>query len=241
MKTIYKILLPTLFFVLLITKSYSEDNRGDASSYKVVMTYLELCENGSSATECKNPVVIGSGDSGDINIADTVAGAAAATFGNLNKGEIGKTYTWMQVTLKRAMKITGTVSDGTNTCITNGTDDGTISTAQEGKTSGAAAETVLYAGLTTSNMGDYMNSVSAGDGTGTSQDAGTVDNDDEYFEYRMDIPDLTLTAGKIPTTKLAFGTSNALGYAGTTGGCTSAEGETQGLFAAEPQIEVTFQ
>ena len=233
--------MPTLFFILLITKSYSEDNRGSATSYKVVMTYLELCETGSSASECKNPVVIGSGDSGDINIAETTAGAAAATFGNLNKGEIGKTYTWMQVTLKRAMKITGTVSDGTNTCITNGTDDGSISTAQEGKTSGTAAETVLYAGLTTSNMGDKMNSVNAADGSGTSQAAGTVDNDDVYFEYRMDIPDLTLTSGRIPTTKIAFGTTNALGYAGSKGGCTGTEGETQGLFAAEPNIKVTFQ
>ena len=147
----------------------------------------------------------------------------------------------MQVTLKRAMTVAGSVSDDTNTCYTSG-DDSSLSTAVKGSTSGPAAEVTLYAALTTSAMGDSMNSVNAADGSGTSQAAGTVDNDDEYFEYRMALsPALILKGGRIPTAKVAFGTSKALGYVGGDGLCTTNGGETQGLYAAEPDVTVTFE
>ena len=52
---------------------------------------------------------------------------------------------------------------------------------------------------------------------------------------------LIIKGGRIPTAKVAFGTSKALGYVGGDGLCTTNGGETQGLYAAEPDVTVTFE
>ena len=59
-------------------------------------------------------------------------------------------------------------------------------------------------GQTTANNGDAVNSTSAADGTGTNQDAGTIDDDDVYMEWRgaLTTP-FTLKSGIIPTVKVA--------------------------------------
>lgn len=229
-------LLIGLFFT---NKSFAVSNTGEATTYKITMTLLELCASGSTAASCLNPLVIGTGDSGTIDIASTEAGAAAASYGDFTKVPFGTSYTYYQVTLKRAVTIAGSVSDGSNTCYTKA-DDSTIATAEAGKTSGTAAEVTLYMALTTSNLGNELNSVSASDGSGTSQAAGTVDNDDEYFEYRGAFSQaIKLEPGKLPTLKLAFGTSGALGYVGASGGCTTAGDEQQGLYGAKPDVTAT--
>ena len=94
--------------------------------------------------------------------------------------------------------------------------------------------------MTISGLGDEINSISAGDGTGTAQAAGTVDDDDEFFQYRGAFTkSIKLEPGKIPTLQLAFGTSAALGYEGSSGGCAATIGQTQGLYGAKPDVTAT--
>ena len=52
---------------------------------------------------------------------------------------------------------------------------------------------------------------------------------------------VVIKPGQIPTMTIAFGTSEALGYAGSSGGCAAAAGETQGLFGASPDVTITIK
>ena len=113
-----KLILSVLFLVFLSNKTFAVSTTGEATVYKITMTYLQLCETGSTTATCLNPLVVGSGDSGLINIADTAAGAAAASYGDFTKVPFGTTYSHYQVTMKRAVTIKGSVSDGTQTCYT---------------------------------------------------------------------------------------------------------------------------
>ena len=218
-----KFILSVLFLVFLSSKAFAVSTTGAASVYKITMTYLQLCETGSTTASCLNPLTVGSGDSGLINIADTTAGVAAASYGDFTKVPFGKTYSHYQVTMKRAVDIKGSLSDGTNTCYTS-SNNGDISKNVVGSTTASdEAEILAYMAMTISGLGDEINSVSAGDGTGTAQAAGTVDDDDEYFQYRGEFTkSIKLETGKLPTLKLAFGTSSALAYEGSSGGCTAA-------------------
>tara|TARA_B100000524_G_scaffold343749_1_gene240200 strand:- start:464 stop:1192 length:729 start_codon:yes stop_codon:yes gene_type:complete len=235
-----KIYFITVFILLATNKSLAVNNTGEATAYKITMTYLELCETGSSTASCLNPIVVGSGTSGLINIADTTAGVAAASYGDFTKVAFGKSYSHYQVTMQRAIKIKGSVSDGSNTCYTS-SDNGDISKNVAGSTSsGDLAEITVYMAMTTSDLGDEINSISAGDGTGTAQTAGTVDDDDEFLQARGSFTQsIKLEPGKIPTLKIAFGTSTALGYAGSSGGCTGTAGEQQGLYGNKPDVTAT--
>ena len=236
----FKFILSLFFIVLFSNKSFAVSATGAASVYKITMTYLELCETGSTTANCVNPLVVGSGSSGLINIADTTAGVAAASYGDFTKVPFGKTYSHYQVTLKRAVTIKGSVSDGTNTCYTV-SNSGDISKNVVGSEDSAdEAEITAYMAMTIRGLGDEINSVSAGDGSGTVQDAGTVDDDDEFFQVRGAFTkSIKLKPGKIPTLKLAFGTSAALGYEGSSGGCEAAIGQTQGLYGAKPDVTAT--
>tara|TARA_Y100000590_G_scaffold281429_1_gene316549 strand:- start:284 stop:1012 length:729 start_codon:yes stop_codon:yes gene_type:complete len=235
-----KFILSVLFLVFLSSKTYAVSTTGAASVYKITMTYLELCENGSTTASCSNPLAVGSGDSGLINIADTTAGVAAASYGNFSVVPFGKKYSHYQVTMKRSVQIKGSVSDGSNTCYTS-SDNGNIAKNVAGSTdSGDEAEITAYMAMTISGLGDEINSVSAGDGTGTAQDAGTVDDDDEYFQYRGAFTQsIVLTPGQLPTLKLAFGTSSALAYEGDSGGCTTTAAQNQGLYGGKPDVTAT--
>ena len=236
----FKFILSVFFIVLFSNKAFAVSATGAASVYKITMTYLELCETGSTLASCSNPLVVGSGSSGLINIADTTAGVAAASYGDFTKVPFGKTYSHYQVTLKRSVTIKGSVSDGTNTCYTV-SNSGDISKNVVGSEDSAdEAEITAYMAMTISGLGDEINSVSAGDGSGTVQDAGTVDDDDEFFQVRGAFTkSIKLEPGKIPTLKLAFGTSSALGYEGSDGGCEDTIGQAQGLYGAKPDVTAT--
>ncbi len=235
-----KFIFSLLVLVFLSNKSYAVSATGEATSYKITMTYLELCADGSSASTCLSPLVVGSGDSGTIDIAATTAGVAAASYGNFSAVPFGTSYTYYQVTMKRAVTIKGSLNDGSQTCYT-ATDSGDISKNVVGSVSaGDLAEVTMYMAMTISGLGDEINSISAGDGTGTAQAAGTVDNDDEFFQYRGAFTKaLKLEPGKIPTLKLAFGTSSALAYEGSSGGCAAAITQNQGLYGGKPDVTAT--
>ena len=236
-----KFFITILFILFSISSSKAVNNEGPATEYSINMTHLEMCETGSTESNCLNPVTIGIGDSGAIDIANTTAGVAAASYGSLSAIPFGKSYSFMQVTMKRLITIAGTVSDGSNTCRTK-ENDSSITTLVVGKTSGAAATISLYIGLTNNGNGNNMNSISAGDGTGTAQAVGVIDNDDTFVQFRgaLTAP-VTLKPGQIPTMTLAFGFSEALGYAGASGGCTTTAAEAQGLYGSSPNVTITIK
>ncbi len=235
-----KFILSVLFLVFLSNKAFAVSTTGEATVYKITMTYLQLCETGSTTASCLNPLAVGSGDSGLINIADTTAGVAAASYGDFTKVPFGKSYTHYQVTMKRSVTIKGSLSDGSQTCYTSA-NNGDISKNVAGSTSsGDLTEITAYMAMTISGLGDEINSISAGDGTGTAQAAGTVDDDDEYFQYRGEFTKaIKLETGKLPTLKLAFGTSSALAYEGPSGGCAGPAGQAQGLYGGKPDVTAT--
>tara|TARA_Y100000590_G_C15566086_1_gene956660 strand:+ start:273 stop:1001 length:729 start_codon:yes stop_codon:yes gene_type:complete len=235
-----KFILSLLFLIFISSKTFAVSTTGAASVYKITMTYLQLCETGSTTASCLNPLTVGTGDSGLINIADTTAGVAAASYGDFTKVAFGKKYSHYQVTMKRSVTIKGSVSDGSNTCYTSA-NNGDISKNVAGSTSaGDETEITAYMAMTISGLGDEINSISAGDGTGTAQDAGTVDDDDEYFQYRGTFTQaIELKPGRIPTLKLAFGTSSALAYEGDSGQCTKTAAQNQGLYGGKPDVTAT--
>ena len=253
---LFKIInLTFLFSLFLISEVYSAvyNETTSASTYKITITRIELCETGSTTGSCANPVAIyDGGDSGTIDIASTTAGATAAALGNLNKATIGKSYTYMQVTMKRAVTISGggsALSTSGQACYTNGT-AGTATTGALGSTSsGAELDTVVYMGVPGSTGGsDNTNTTTAGDGTGTDSDTGAFDSGDEYMEWRGALEStFVLKASKIPTAKIAFGFSSALGFYNTnTSTCdcdTRAAGAANvphGFYAAEPNVTITL-
>ena len=242
MNELKKILL-ILILTIFTSNSFAVINKtGPATAYQINITRLQLCDGTSSTSVCNNPVEIFNGDAGGIDIAGTVAGAAAASIGSLATVPFGTEYTIMQITMQRSISITGTVSDDTNTCVTEGTDDATPATAGVAATSGTAEITEVYIGLSTDGNGTGINSTSAGDGTGTAQADATIDNDDLFVEYRqvMTTP-ITLKVGAIPSVTIAFGTANALGYvSGSDAECDTTAAETQGIFGAAPDIDITI-
>ena len=63
-----------LFSVIMIAEVYSAvyNATTSASTYKITVTRIELCESGSTSASCSNPVAIyDGGDSGLIDIAST--------------------------------------------------------------------------------------------------------------------------------------------------------------------------
>ena len=237
-----KIILASFFLSLMVTNTYAA--KGVATVYKITMTKLEMCDSTSTDSSCKNPVTIGTGTSSVIDIASTTAGATAASYGNLALGKFGTTYTYFQITMKRAMTLKGTAKDGAGTtCITSG--NGTNRQGGAGAANGGApAEVTLYAGIVGSSADGLpltMNTVDDANGAGPDA-AGVVDDQHDFFQYRQKLDTtLTLKAGVIPTVKIAFGTATALEAVGNMGDCTQNAAAKVGFIAAEPDVSITFE
>ncbi len=243
-----------LFSLVLITEVYSAvySAKTSASTYKITITRIELCETGSSSTTCTNPKAIyDGGDSGLIDIASTTAGAAAASLGSLTKATMGTSYTWMQVTMKRAVTISGggtALSKSDQACYTDGTAGTNTTSALGSTTAGDEADTVVFMGISgTTGPNDNVNTTTAGDGTGTDSTAGVFDSGDDYLEWRGELTaPFILKAGSIPSAKIAFGTSAALGFYNTNtsnSGCDTrgaGAGTAHGFYAAEPDVTITL-
>ena len=199
-------------------------------------------------TACNNPVVISSGTSGVIDIAGTTAGEAAASYGSLSSVPLGTTFTYMQITMNRAITATGSANDTAGTpdqCFTKTNSNGANDSNAAGHASTASSATLFMGYIGTVN-GDATNSATAGDGTGTSRAATTVTSEDDFLEHRVALTTpLTIKAGEFPTVKIAFGTANAIGAqgdmsAGGGGACTAGTAEI-GLFGAAPDVTITFE
>ena len=86
-----------IFFAILLFTQNSFAGTGTADVYKITIRQIAVCETGSTLSNCLNPVVIFTGNSADIDIAATTAGAAAANLGSATAATIGTAYTHMQI------------------------------------------------------------------------------------------------------------------------------------------------
>ena len=237
-----KIILTSFLLSLIVSNAYAA--KGAATVFKITMTKLEMCDSTSTDSSCNNPVTIGTGTSPVIDIASTTAGASAASYGNLGLGKFGTTYTYFQITMKRAMTLKGTaVDDNGTTCITAGNGTNRIGGAGAAN-GGTPAEVTLYAGIVGNSSHGLpltMNTVDDANGTGPDA-AGVIADQHDFFQHREKLDTtLTLKAGVIPTVKIAFGTSQALQAVGNMGNCTQNAAAKVGFIAAEPDVSITFE
>ena len=67
-------------------------------------------------------------------------------------------------------------------------------------------------------------------------------NGDDYFRYRNEISGgVTIKGGRIPTAKIAFGTSTAVGAIGDMADNCNTNAAQVGLYASEPDVSISFE
>ena len=226
-------------FCLIVSNNlYAAENvKGAATEYVVTMTKVELCETGSTISNCLNPIDITSGSGATADIAAIEAGASAATVANFSKAKVGKTYTHIQTVMDRAMTITGQAGE----CYTKSGINGALNNAGaagwDKDDSGAVTQSAtLYVPFFSQDTTNYsMMEGSNSDGSSLATLA-TVRNTDTHFRSRnaLTVP-YTPTAGSSPTVFLAFDTSIAVNELND-GSCSD-----RGLQAAPPTVTITVQ
>ena len=239
-----------IFCIFFQANLFAAVTLGPATEYKITIKKIELCGVGSSISECVGPINIFSGNSGLIDIASTTAGATAASLGDVSAAPLGASYSVIQVTMDRKVTLKGTVTVGSNTCTTKSSNASSQILNGKGVHDDASGEAagVYYMGEalgTDMGTGDAMNFIAA-DGSVSADDNNSLadpGNVDVIYRNVLTAP-VTITLGKLPTVKIAFGTTAAIGWgygaAGTAGHCTSSSNAT-GLFGAEPSVVITFQ
>ena len=236
---LFKIYFLILFFINSFL-TVANAGTGVATVPKIQIYKIELCDSTSTTSVCNGAATIYSSTagSGDIDIASTTAGEAAASLGNLNKATIGTSYTYMQITMNRAFTVSGSAADGSGTtCYTNA--NGSATTSAKGHTS-TASEVTLYAAIVGATGENRLNSITTLDDT--TYTAGTVVSGDEYFQWRNVLAStLIITGGRIPAAKIAFGTTNAVGAADDMGDSCTTVGAAKGLYAASPDVTISFE
>jgi len=228
MKNNIKLLIISIILCLVFIKNSLAADFGPATEYEVEIREVALCETGSTISNCLNPVVI-STSTRSMDIAAVASGEPAGSIGSLSKAELGKTYTYLQVLMKRSIQITGT--DGL--CNTAG--DGTLTAFATGHGSNAAASALLFVPPSSdvTHTGGHMNGYDLSDGSVSA--ANTIADDDDYIYFRKVILNgLTLTSGVIPTLKLEFNVDRAV--QGNSGTCTANH-----MNAAEPVMTISFE
>ena len=207
-----KIIKSFIFILTLMSFSYSnsiaEEAEAEPTTFKNTIHAMQLCETGSSLTNCVNPATIGS--STDGTTMDLSVRGSANSFGNAGLIPVGKTYTHGQVILSRSFTMAGSVTTSAATCKTGGT-AGTKTAGGATGNAGAVAEQVIMA----TNGTDYpttMNSTSAII-DGTDADPGTVLAADDLLKFRWKLSSpFEVTAGQIPTMTMTFDLSGALTF-----------------------------
>ena len=236
-----------IFCIFLHTNLFAAT--GPATEYKITIKKIELCGVGSSISDCVGPITIFEGDSGLIDIASTTAGAAAASLGDVSSAPLGASYSVIQVTMDRKVTLKGTVTEGTDTCSTiasNASSKILNGKGAHGATGSEAAGVYRMGEALGTDMGtgDAMNFIAA-DGSVSADDNNSLaaGNVDVMYRKVLTAP-VTITLGKLPTVKIAFGATAAIGWgfgnAGTAGHCTASSNAT-GLYGAEPSVIITFE
>jgi hypothetical protein len=239
-----------IFCIFIQTNLFAATTLGPATEYKITIKKIELCGAGSTISECVGPITIFSGNSGLIDIASTTAGAAAASLGDVSSAPLGATYSVVQVTMDRKVTLKGTVTVGSNTCSTiasNASSQILNGKGAHGATGSEAAGVYYMGEALGSDMGagDALNFIAADGSVSADDDNSLADpgNVDIIHRTVLTAP-ITITLGKLPTVKIAFGATAAIGWgygnAGTAGHCTGSSNAT-GLFGAEPSVVITFE
>ena len=237
-----------IFCIFLHTNLFAAT--GPATEYKITIKKIELCGAGSSISDCVGPITIFEGDSGLIDIASTTAGATAASLGDVSSAPLGASYSVIQVTMDRKVTLKGTVTSGTDTCSTiasNASSQILNGKGAHGATGSEAAGVYYMGEALGSDMGagDALNFIAADGSVSADDDNSLADpgNVDIIHRTVLTAP-ITITLGKLPTVKIAFGATAAIGWgygnAGTAGHCTGSSNAT-GLFGAEPSVVITFE
>ena len=206
-----KILLSLIFYLFYFCFA----NAGPASKYEITITKGEICAQGSSmvVTNCVNPVQVNDpGKSLAVDVASTGAGQAAGTLGSLSKAKVGITYTHFRTTLSRLVTVNGIDSN----CFTVSGQNGGLNTyAQLGTT--ANGDTRGDATLSMPNTLGAMGATHGTDIIGSDSDGqvglnapGQIAAANTHFMHMMALSKpFNIQAGKVPTLKIAFGTSDA--------------------------------
>ena len=130
--------------------------------------------------------------------------------------------------------------DSGTTCYTTSSQSGAAGTLAKGSADSAdLGSTTLYAAMIGTSVGDNLTGLTSL--TDTSGVAGTIESDDLYFMYRQKLAStFTMAPGNIPSIKIAFGTSNAVGAVGDMDDNCNTISSSVGMYAAEPDVTVTI-
>ena len=236
-KNLFSKLIIFSFCFFVSNNSYAAENvKGAATQLIVTMTKVQLCESGSTISNCLNPIDITVDGGATADIASVAAGAAAATVADFSKAPLGKSYTHIQTVMSRAMTITGQAGE----CYTKSGANGALNTAGatgwDKDDSGAVTQSVtLYVPFFAANSNYTMMEGSDANGENLAPNS-SVRTTDTHFRSRNALTaPYTPVAGSSPTVFVAFDTSIAVNELDD-GDCSDA-----GLQAAPPTVTLTVQ
>ena len=217
------------------SNSIAEEAEAEPTTFKNTIHAMQLCETGSSLTNCVNPATIGS--STDGTTMDLSVRGSANSFGNAGLIPVGITYTHGQVILSRTFTMAGSITTSAATCKTGGT-AGTKTAGGATGNAGAVAEQVLMV-LNDTSFITAMNSTSA-IVDGTDADAGTVEAAHDFLKFRWALSkSLNVTVGKIPTMTITFDLSEAIEF--NDGGSGNGACDGNDFYPGAPAITNTFE
>ena len=209
--------------------------KAEATTFKNTVHAMQLCESGSSLTNCVNPTTIGNSTAGKTM--DLSVRGSAHSFGNAGLIPPGITYTHGQVILSRTFTISGTVVTSAATCKTGGT-AGTKSTGGATSNAGAVAAQVLMV-PNSEDMTTSMNSTSA-IVDGTDADPANVEAAHDFVKFRWVLSKpLTVKPGQIPTMTMTFDLSEAIEF--NDGGSGDGACDGNDFYPGAPVVTNTFE
>ena len=234
MKIIKNFALILALLISTINSSMAELVKAEATTFKNTVHAMQLCESGSSLTNCVNPTTIGNSTAGKTM--DLSVRGSANSFGNAGLIPPGITYTHGQVILSRTFTISATVVTSGATCKTGGT-AGTKTAG--GATNNAAEAAQVLMVPNSEDMTTSMNSTSA-IVDGTDADPANVEAAHDFVKFRWELSKpLTVKPGQIPTMTMTFDLSEALEF--NDGGSGNGACDGNDFFPGAPSITNTFE
>jgi len=244
MKILTKNFIFSLFFSFLITsEAFAASAKSRPTIYRSTVHVLQMCETGSTITNCKNPVILKTSTAGETM--DLGIPGSVKSFGNAGLMVPGKTYSHGQVIMSRTFIIGGIINSAGDTwCQTGDSTGGTLSGTGGTAVAASGSDDVDFGNSSLkvgegSGKGDYMNSTSAIVG-GVDQIPGTLDTDDEFVKFRWQLTSpFTVKNGEIPTMVVTFDLSDALEFNDGDSGNGACDGRD--LYPGRPVITNTFK
>ena len=236
MKIIKNFILILALLISTINSSMAESVKAEATTYKNTVHAMQLCESGSSLTNCVNPTTIGNSTAGKTM--DLSVRGSAHAFGNAGLIPPGITYTHGQVILGRTFTISGSVVTSAATCKTGG-DAGTKSVG--GLTNNASVEEQVLMVHNGTGFVAHMNSTSA-IVDGTDADSGTVEAAHDFVKFRWELSKpLTVKPGQIPTMTMTFDLSEALEFNDNQSDANKGKCDGTDFYPGAPVVTNTFE